>query len=117
MLALFVLGWDIRQCRQFFRRLAHQAFRPRTVTHIPRLATIHQWILAWLNDGLYPAAGIDQALSRCFGADTAIDDGRLSGSVHGTGVAVTVVTDPSAERYLITNYNGVGRRPESCGTP
>lgn len=114
VLALFVLGWDIRRCRQFFSFLAADAFQPRAVTCVPGLATIHRWALAYLHDGLYPAAGIDGVLSRCFGTEIAIDDGRLAASAYGTHVAATIVMNPSADYYLVTNYNGLGRRPQHC---
>jgi len=114
-LALFVLGWNTRQCCEFFASWAKEAFCPRDTVEIPGFAKFHRWISAYLADSLYAASGIDGALSRCFGTNTSIDDGRSSATAYGTCVAVTAATVPSAEPYLITNYNGIGRRLETCG--
>lgn len=118
VLALFVLGWDVARCMRSFASLAHGAFRPRAATTISAFTAIHRWVQGYLSDSLYPAHGIDRALSLCFGIDTVIDDGRLSAAQHGIAVAVTTATLPetdSHQPHLITSYNGVGRRASTSG--
>lgn len=112
---MVVNGWRPARCRDAFIEWAHEAFQHRSVGSLGPLSSLFRGMLACLTGSLYPARGLEDALRRCFGASTSIDDCRSAAAQHGVFVAVTATTVPGAKPYLLSNYNDAGLRTTNKG--
>ncbi|KAL5324766.1 hypothetical protein ACEPPN_005883 [Leptodophora sp. 'Broadleaf-Isolate-01'] len=66
VMAMFINGWSIDESTESFKKLAKVAFKRRKVLDIPFLSRVHELLMSYLANGLYPAENIEAALQAVF---------------------------------------------------
>lgn len=89
-------------------------FKPRISSNIPVLSHCVKAVLAYLNDGLYPASNINTALRNWMKEKGLLDCSHAT--TTGTKVGIPVATVSRLPSFcFFTNYNGVGERDKEQG--
>jgi len=109
----------VEDCIASSEALARLVFRPRQVSQLPLawIPPVHamwQLLLSVALDSRYPAKGLEKTLQKLFGSKRSIMDHSMATEM-GQFIGMPVTSTVDASTYIITNYNGVGRRKDKAG--
>ncbi|KJZ68128.1 hypothetical protein HIM_12483 [Hirsutella minnesotensis 3608] len=104
-------GWDVRSCREHFRKTARCAFKPRLLRRFLRsFPCLQKLFLAFsvlLTDSKYPTENLDGLLRQEFGSTRSIMDFSKANEL-GIMFGVTLTTCGQSDAVIASNYNGIG---------
>jgi hypothetical protein len=106
VIGMFLLQWNTSESIERFEEVAGRTFGKRRTL----LARALQLVVAYIEDGQYSLAAVQNAFSRTFNSPVQMFNPLES----DTKVAVTTTTVDNAKPRLFTNYNG-GQRPQGIG--
>lgn len=106
VIGMFLLQWNTTESIERFEEVAGRTFGKRRTL----LARALQLVIAYIEDGQYSLAAVQNAFSRTFNAPIQM----FNPLATDTKVAVTTTTVDNAKPRLFTNYNG-GQRPQGIG--
>jgi hypothetical protein len=103
---MFLLQWDATEAIQRFEDVAGKTFEKKKAL----LARAIQLVTAYVEDGQYSLAAVQDAFQKAFGTSIQM----FNPLRNDTKVAVTTTAVKDSLPWLFTNYNG-GRRSENLG--
>jgi hypothetical protein len=106
VIGMFLLQWDATESMQRFEDVASRTFGKRTAL----LARAMQLIVAYIKDGQYSLAAIQDAFRKTFNTPIQMSDPLR----NDTKVAVTTTAVNDSLPWLFTNYNA-GKLPDDLG--
>lgn len=120
--ALYVNGWSVRRCTEYFEISSRLAFKEYDVSHwfrelfgaIPIVSSAIGFAISVLVDSKYSAEHLERIQRDVYDGDRSIVDSN-SASEMGTYLGVTLTGTDDASTYVVTNYNGVGKSRRENG--
>ena len=79
------------------------------------MTRLRDYLRCWLSDGCYDERVFEASLQELFGDRRRLFDADPSHTSRAK-IAVTATTISNATPFIFSNYNGVGKRDNSCGT-
>jgi hypothetical protein len=115
--ALYINYWPVEKCIDYFERFSQIAFKERRILRflhpflekLPFLAGIIQFVISLLVDSVYSAENLERAQKDIYGSDRSIVDSPATAEL-GTALGVTLTSVEDVNTFIVTNYNGVGKR-------
>lgn len=120
--ALYINGWPIEKCIQYFEQSSRMAFEKRPLFklffclfgHIPILSPVLRFIVSLLVDGKYSAEKLEAIQKEVYGLDRSIVDTREANEI-GTCVGLVLTSTEDTNTFIVTNYGEAGKNREISG--
>lgn len=121
--ALFINGWPIEKCIQYFEQSSRKAFEKRGLSrllihlfgYIPILSPTFRFIVSLLVDSKYSARKLEIIQQEVYGTDCSIFDSRKA-SEMGICMGITLTSTDDTSTFVVTNYGEAGENRERSGT-